>query len=378
MNHLVSTPITTFMSVWYLTNPNLTPILASEWRPKKVVLIVSPQQAQQVQWLKQVIERYAVKCDLINIDDAFDIAAIHARMEELLEQNKGESIAFNVTGSTKPMAIAAQGVAYFNNQPYFYVNYENNEIQLHTESGDTKITPTIKLTLRDYLNAHGYTMKTVKDGNHKQPSSQKALMQTLVTNAKLFSKAIGDLNWLAKQAEDANSLKVIVPKNVLDDPNFNQIIRYFSDAGLVNLKGYVLSFSNKDARFFANGGWMEDYVFDIVKTIAVQDCAKNIEVISNRFGSKNELDVAFLAKNRLHLIECKTRKFDQDGDKGRDTLYKLDSLSDLGGLNTKAMLVSFRELDPHTLQRAKDLRVKVIGAEQLMNLENQIRTWISQ
>ncbi len=366
------------MSVWYLTNPNLTPILASEWRPKKVVLIVSPQQAQQVQWLKQVIERYAVKCDLINIDDAFDIAAIHARMEELLEQNKGESIAFNVTGSTKPMAIAAQGVAYFNNQPYFYVNYENNEIQLHTESGDTKITPTIKLTLRDYLNAHGYTMKTVKDGNHKQPSSQKALMQTLVTNAKLFSKAIGDLNWLAKQAEDANSLKVIVPKNVLDDPNFNQIIRYFSDAGLVNLKGYVLSFSNKDARFFANGGWMEDYVFDIVKTIAVQDCAKNIEVISNRFGSKNELDVAFLAKNRLHLIECKTRKFDQDGDKGRDTLYKLDSLSDLGGLNTKAMLVSFRELDPHTLQRAKDLRVKVIGAEQLMNLENQIRTWISQ
>lgn len=358
--------------------PNLTPILASEWKPERVVLIVSPQQTQQAQWLKSVIERYTVKCDIVEINDAFDIAAIHAHMEELLEQYKGKSIAFNVTGGTKPMAIAAQGAAYFNNHPYFYVNYENNEIQLHTDAGNTKIAPIIKLTLHDYLNAHGYTITMIKDKKKQQSPSKEGLMRTLVTNANLFSKAIGHLNWLAKQADDDKTLQVTVPKYILDDPNFSRIVVYFEEAGLSNLKGNTLYFADEDARFFANGGWMEDYVFGIIKKIAVQDSAKNIKVINSRFGSKNELDIAFLAKNRLHLIECKTKKFGQDGDKGRDALYKLDSLTELGGLNTKGMLISYRELDEHTRQRAKDLQIKVIDASQLRNLENQIRTWISR
>lgn len=358
--------------------PNLTPVLASGWKPETVVLIVSPQQIKQAQWLKPVIERHSVKCEIIEIADAFDIAAIHSRLEELLEQYKGKSIAFNVTGGTKPMAIAAQGAAYFNNQPYFYVNYENNEIQLHTDTGDTKITPTIKLTLRDYLNAHGYSMSTVKDENNQQSPSKEVLMQNLVDNAKLYSKAIGHLNWLAKQAEDSKTFQVTVPKHIWDDWNFERLLNDFKDAGLVKIKGNTLLFSDEEARFFANGGWLEDYVFGVLENIAVQDYAKNIDVISNRFGSKNELDIAFLAKNRLHLIECKTKKFEKNGDTGRDTLYKLDSLTDLGGLNTKAMLVSFRELDRFTLQRAKDLQVIVIDAEKLRNLEKHIKAWISQ
>ena len=84
-------------------------------------------------------------------------------------------------------------------------------------------------------------------------------------------------------------------------------------------------------------------------------------------------------KNRLYLIECKTRNFSRDEKIGQDTLYKLDSLlPDLGGLNARGMLVSYRQLDSATRKRANDNKIKVVEASQLQGLENQIRTWISQ
>lgn len=40
---------------------------------------------------------------------------------------------------------------------------------------------------------------------------------------------------------------------------------------------------------------------------------------------RNELDVATIVNNKLHIIECKTKGMREDGD---DTLYKLESLRD--------------------------------------------------
>ncbi len=375
--------------------PNLTPILSDAWRPKKVILIVSEQMKPQAEWLRKVLKRHGVKCDIEEIGDVFDIQAISSRLEQLLKQYENKKIAFNITGGTKPMAIAAQSVAFFNSQAYFYVNHNNNEIQLHTTDGTDdqiiKDTPKIKLTLRDYLDVHGYEiLSEKKEEKAKRPSVVSQLMQTLVNDAKLFSDAIGSLNWIAKEASESQTLQYTFDKKhqyLLKNENFNRVLDWFKDADLIQLKGSgtetQLHFKTEDARNFANGGWLEDYVFGIVKDIKntgknIQEIAENMEVKNIRHNSTNELDVLFLARNRLHLIECKTRKFAEDGDKSSDTLYKLDSLTELGGLNTKGMLISFRGLDQYTLQRAKDLGIEVIKAEQLWNLENQIRTWISR
>ncbi|BCR03224.1 hypothetical protein DESUT3_02930 [Desulfuromonas versatilis] len=39
--------------------------------------------------------------------------------------------------------------------------------------------------------------------------------------------------------------------------------------------------------------------------MSIHDCAMGLEIHSTS-GTPNELDVAFLWNNRLHLIECKT------------------------------------------------------------------------
>lgn len=96
--------------------------------------------------------------------------------------------------------------------------------------------------------------------------------------------------------------------------------------------------------------------------------------------ARNEIDVAALVHNRLYLIECKTRSMQSTGDAagpGAETLYKLDSLTALGGLNTRGMVVSYQALKPSDKQRANDLRIKVVESGQLRNLDEHLAKWIN-
>ena len=85
-----------------------------------------------------------------------------------------------------------------------------------------------------------------------------------------------------------------------------------------------------------------------------------------------------MANNKLHIIECKTKRLSgkQAGSAGTESLYKLDSISALGGLGTKAMLVTYRPLNTYDAQRARDLRIKVVQAAELQNLKGVLRAWV--
>ena len=71
-------------------------------------------------------------------------------------------------------------------------------------------------------------------------------------------------------------------------------------------------------------------------------------------------------------------RFDDDAaGPGAETLYKLDSLTALGGLNTRGMVVSYQPLETWDKQRANDLRIKVVEARQLRNLDEHFTKWIA-
>ncbi|MDD2661384.1 MAG: DUF1887 family CARF protein [Methylococcales bacterium] len=89
---------------------------------------------------------------------------------------------------------------------------------------------------------------------------------------------------------------------------------------------------------------------------------------------KNEIDIGLIKANRLHLIECKTKKFEQSA----DVLYKLDSLRDLmGGLQGRAMLVSFNHLDKSSRARAQELNIKLCCQTGLRNLQHHLQSWLT-
>ena len=134
-------------------------------------------------------------------------------------------------------------------------------------------------------------------------------------------------------------------------------------------------------------GWLEQYVYSLVQELKrehpiIQDIGRGLEV--SREGSRgpirNELDVAFLADNRLHVIECKTRRFDEEataGGAGAEALYKLDALSNLfGGFRARSMLVSYQPLSHHVLDRAGDYGILTCAGGELHRLKEKLAAWL--
>lgn len=367
--------------------PNLVPVLAEDIRPKEVVMLVTPEMADAADTLATVLVRHQIKVTRLPVADAYDMNAIQNNLLDELIKREGQSVALNATGGTKTMAMAAQAAFQTADFPVFYFRPENNQMLFLDRNAEPQVLSP-RLTLSDYLGAHGYAVI----GHQSQLTANTAeLTDTLAKNVGSFADAIGQLNRLANEAERKNSLEIDDKGNA----NFERLVDWFIDAGLMIRKGKLLVFRDENARFYANGGWLEEHVFRILRHIGkVQDKAMSLEVVhgeapspklstkmqnERKRGRNNEIDVAVLANNRLYLIECKTRNFEKsDGKLGADALYKLDSLTALGGLNTQGMLISYRPLDDASKNRAKDLRIKTIEAHQLPGLENQLREWLSK
>lgn len=355
--------------------PNLAPALSNEFRPKKVILYVSREMKKEADNLSLVMKKYGIAYEWIDAIDAYDIGLIQNQLIDFLDEQTEQSIALNVTGGTKPMAIAALEAFRMAEKPVFYVNPATNEIWF-LDSQRKPFVLNSKIRLDDYLGAHGFDIVGGITRTLSQLEKRKFLTSELIKHLDAFSDQIGKLNYFASKAE--NSLEVSV-ESTNGDQNWKQLINMFEDAGVLQLREKTLRFTDEPGRAYANGGWLEEHVFGIVKALQLQDQAINLNV-RNHSGSghsSNEIDIAFLAKNRLHLIECKAKIFKDHDIAGTNALYKLDSLTALGGLNTKCMLVSYRDLRDADKQRAKDLRIKTIERQQIANLRNYLQTWIS-
>jgi hypothetical protein len=102
--------------------------------------------------------------------------------------------------------------------------------------------------------------------------------------------------------------------------------------------------------------------------------------VTGKDGVRNELDVAFIARNRLFVIECKTARMVDGGGggaKANDTLFKLSEICRrVGGLGTRAMLASYRRLGKAEQRLADALGVRVVAGGELARLNERLREWV--
>lgn len=366
--------------------PNVAPALDGEYRPSRMILTVSPDKAQQAEWLTQALQDTGIRVETWRIDDAWDIEHIRNRMLDLLAGRPADEIlALNVTGGTKPMAIAAYEVFRANDRPIFYVHPETDYlIWLYHPDKPPSRDLADRIKLPRFLLAHGAKL-TSQGSVLGVPEARRKLAEELIGALDGYGGALGVLNWAAHTAEGRLRSDPLDAR-AAGDRVLQALLDLFERAGALERQGDRLVFPDEASRFYANGGWLEDYVYalclDLKKPAGIQDIARGMEVERAARGGTvpNEIDVAFLANNRLHVVECKTRRFDRTADgegKGADALYKLDTLADLlGGLKAKAMLVSYRPLGAHDLQRAADLRIQVCCGADLKCLPARLRKWI--
>lgn len=370
--------------------PNLTPVLDERFRPQRVIMLVSDGMQTNAAALENVYRPIGIKVERYPVADPWDIMHISQLIEsvvlEHLDRHPGEGIALNATGGTKLMSMAAFDIFRQLDLPIFYVHPEQDRlIWLHPEKSTVDLTDRIKL--REYLIAYGATdiRQIHKTGVE---SKIRELTATLVQHIRHYAPALGSLNYLAAQAENAQLRSPDIGRELNSNHNFWALVELFEHAGLVSKQGSALVFAEENARFIVNGGWLELHAYacclNLKKQLNIQDVSRGIEVERTQGARKvlNELDVALLKNNRLHLLECKTKRYSGQNikhDEGAEVLYKLDSLKDLlGGLQARAMLVSFRELNKHNKARADELKIDYCCHHDLKFLQEKLHAWLDR
>lgn len=360
--------------------PNITPILDEQYRPKKVIMLVSADMRQRADWLESVIRSRVGNITRWPVENAWDIEHIRDQVVDLLAVHH-ENIALNATGGTKPMSIAAYEVFRTFDKPIFYVHPEHDRIIWMHPADRPGGDLADRIKLPEFLKAFGAEV-TAQGDHYGVPQRYRELTQTLVLNAETYTEPLRVLNAYAAKAKPALTA-ALEPKH-RHYRQLEQLIEQFQDHRLLELKGGQLSFPSEEARFYINGGWLEQHVWGVClnlkKTLALQDVGRSIEVERNHRNPpiRNEMDIALLKDNRLYIIECKTHHDKSPANnKNTQALYKLDSLKELlGGLQARAMLVSYNPPNKYDLQRAHDLGIAICAHRSLAQLSQKLTEWI--
>lgn len=360
---------------------NLLPALDPALRPREVVLMVSGKMRARADALESVLREAGVGVSRVELADEHDYARLEAALLEVASARDGQSIALNVTGGTKLMALAAQAVAVAANWAVFYVDVDTDEVIWLAPAAHRQPLQR-QLRLRHYLGGYGFRLDEDIERPRREPRHDD-LLRTLITQVGSLEQPLGQLNWLAQQAEDRRSLRATLTEQQADSRALAALLREFADAGALAVEDDTLVFASEAERDFVKGGWLERHVFQTVDDLGgeleLRDKAANL-VVRDANGVKNELDVAFLARNRLFVIECKTARMDRpEAPKANDTLFKLAEICRrVGGLGTRGLLVSYRGLRDEEKRLAGALRIEVAAGSELARLKDRIRSWVGR
>jgi hypothetical protein len=369
---------------------NVTPALDPEFRPEEVVLVYGPRQKHRANCMEFVLNTAGIKVTRWQLIHIFDSEHVRDRMLQLLSKREEDDLALNASGGTRPMIVGAYEVFRELGKPIFYVHPETDLVTWLHRKDLPAFNCADRIKLPTFLRAHGATLVEI-GAAQGIPKNLRKLTDQLVETSEGMSRALAALNWLAQNAENQDLISQELDARQLDWKELRWLLDRFAADGLLKLSGHRVQFRDESARFYANGGWLEQHVFGLLfglrKEISqIQDLGRGIKFVRKTKGKsvKNELDVAFLANNRCYIIECKTKRLTMQGmdrfepdSPGAEALYKLDTLKWLVGENrTRALLVSYQNLPRWDRERAQDLGIAACAGQQLTSLESLLRHWI--
>jgi Card1-like endonuclease family protein len=375
---------------------NITPILDTRFRPEEVILLVCPERQQQAKWLQDALESLRIKVSLCEFREPLDVAHIRNKIQVCLDSHpKKTEIALNITGGTRLMSIAAYDVFKENNNPIFYIDPSSDQIiWVHNPQNFPQVDLKDKIQLPAFLLTHGVTLKS-DAGPTPISGNTRSVTAELIRQIEKYSAPLSFLNGLASSAEHRLYTNYNPALFKGENDCLQQLVELFKRFNLIKVLNGTMTFTSEAARFFVNGGWLEEHTYNCVCKLRdelkkdltgeelIQDLRRSmcVEKMQKEQVIKNELDVAFLADNKLHIIECKTKRLDRDAGPhadGAEVLYKLDTLRDhIGGLQAHAMLVSYKPLKKEHLWRATDLGIEVCQGKDIQNLPQRLGEWIA-
>lgn len=361
----------------------LTPLLDNRTISTHIVFIGDDDQRHIYDRLNAVLEKRSITSEFFEIPTAVDTSAIKASIQTLAQNLKarGGEVKLNASCGLRHRLLSVYEVFRSYHWPIFVVEPNSDKLCWLYPDGKEEAQVQDRITIDDYLTVFGARGEF---NTHELPPQLDQKLYELgerwAGNALELGPGLATLNYLATTCRKEQKLDVPLSEKQQGYRELNMLLTDLVDANIATYENGILTFANEDARRFSNGEWLETLVHSTVKQIqdempTIQDRSLNVQVYRN-LGERevrNELDVASVVNNKLHIIECKTKGMRDDGD---DTLYKLESLRDLlGGLQARAMLVSFRPLRHNDITRAEDLGLALIGPDELKSLKHHLSLW---
>ena len=238
-----------------------------------------------------------------------------------------------------------------------------------------------QMRLAHYLKGYGFQLNE----GIARPSAERRhneLLQTLIGQIGSLEAPLGQLNFLAQEAEANKRLTINLSAQQQDSRNLVALLRNFELAGVLGVENGTIRFTSEQDRSFTNGGWLEHHVYQTISNLhgelGLRDKAANLVVV-DQSEVKNELDVAFLARNRLFIVECKTARMDSArASKANDTLFKLSEICRcVGGLGARGMLASYHPLGDSERRLANALGIEVVVSGELTRLAERLKHWVN-
>lgn len=363
----------------------VTPLLDHRVICNQIIFIGDKTQYGMYQRLKEVLLQREIESEFYEIPSVVDTSLIRAAISKL-EQDltaRGKKIKLNASCGLRHRLLTVYEMFRKNRWEIFVVEPNSDKICWLYPENLPDIQLADKITISDYLTIFGARAEFNDQELSEQLDRQLyQLGRKWAGNALELGPGLATLNYLATTCRKEQKLDVELTEKQQGYRELNMLLTDLVDTGLADYSDGILTFKSEDARRFSNGEWLETLVHSTVKQIqdelpTIQDRSLNVQVY-RQLGERevrNELDVASVVNNKLHIIECKTKGMRDDGD---DTLYKLESLRDLlGGLQARAMLVSFRPLRHNDITRAEDLGLALIGPDELKDLKAHLRTWFT-
>lgn len=359
---------------------NVFPLMDSRVKPNKVVLL-RPDEEDHLRFSKRLIDvckSLTLENETVLLPESVDSSAIKNAISESVDRylQQGYALSLNVTCGPKLICIIAHEVFKEKNLPVFYVKDDwlrwlNNP----NDTEDFDLHDRIKIPT--YFKSYGLNTTSLARGpiDLDRNELSKAWLNEDLRN----EKDLGILNYYASQAKD--TLSTTVSATHLNRAPFMKIVDDLIRLNIANLNSQQLTFSDETSRFFANGGWLEDHVFNILSELKLelpklQDIARSVEVTwltnNNEQRVRNELDVVVLYNNQCVIIECKTKRFERES--ARNIVYKVGSLVKyLGGIQATGGIISYHRIAPIFQKRASLMDVFVCDKSSIHRLKHHIK-----
>ncbi|WP_126443797.1 Card1-like endonuclease domain-containing protein [Sulfuricystis multivorans] len=306
--------------------PNLAVMLDPAFAAMPAVLVAAPERIAHGQFLAHALDRHGIVNHLVELRDGFALDRLREDFARL-RQALPHGVLLNLTGGTKPMAIAAWEAFDRVSDRTFYVDIRND------------------------------TLVWWRPFGAPQPLADRFPLETLFLANGL-------------------SLDVSLPPN-RTPPH---------DREMQELRQRLREHLGKDMKASpGGGGWLERLVFGEIAELArrdgkITDCARSFRVRESvgNIGSANEIDVAVLRDNALWLIECKTGHVGK-GAGAMVALFKLATLRRrLGGMRSGALFVTTQKVSEMVCERGRQLGVGIIDRSRLGNLQGNLAGHLAQ